>query len=136
MVKASALRAEDPGFESCLRQDFSGSSHISDLKIGAPVATQYLPGAWSYGVSVGTGWPGVSIFLTFFIHTTNLGHCALLTPLCLQFLASVSRPLEKDLSPPLAPLSGTPYHYLSAKLKCFSTFKKKLKTNLFEKHLC
>ena len=56
MVKASASRAEDPGFESCLRQDFSGSSHTtdaSDFKIGTPVAT--LPGAWRYRVSAGTG---------------------------------------------------------------------------------
>ena len=44
VVKASALGAEDPGFESCLRRDFSGSSHTSDLKIGTSVAT--LPGAW------------------------------------------------------------------------------------------
>ena len=50
MVKASASRAEDPGFES-------GSSHTSDIKIGIPVTT--LPGAWSYRVSA--GWPGVSI---------------------------------------------------------------------------
>ena len=42
MVKASASRAEDPGFESRWRRDFSGSSHTSDLKIGTPVAT--LPG--------------------------------------------------------------------------------------------
>ena len=42
-VKASALRAEDPGFDSRLRRDFSGSSHASDWKIGTPVAT--LPGA-------------------------------------------------------------------------------------------
>ena len=33
VVKASALGAEDPVFESRLRQDFSGSSHTSDLKI-------------------------------------------------------------------------------------------------------
>ena len=59
VVKASAWRAEDPGFESRLRPDFSRSSHTSDLKIGTPVAT--LPGAWRYGVSAGTGWPGVSI---------------------------------------------------------------------------
>ena len=38
---------------------FSGSSHISDLKIGTPVAT--LPGAWRYRVSTGTGLPSVSI---------------------------------------------------------------------------
>ena len=45
VVKASASRAEDTGFESPLRRDFfSGSSHTSDLKIGTPVAT--LPGAW------------------------------------------------------------------------------------------
>ena len=43
VVKASASRAEDPGFESRLRRDFSGSSHTSDLKIDFPVAT--LPGA-------------------------------------------------------------------------------------------
>ena len=34
-----ALRVEDPGFESRLRQDFSGPSHTSDLKIDTPVAT-------------------------------------------------------------------------------------------------
>ena len=60
VVKASASRAEGPGFESRLRQGFfSGSSHTSDLKIGTPVAT--LPGAWRYRVSTGTGRPSVSI---------------------------------------------------------------------------
>ena len=58
VVKASASRAEDPGFESHLRRIFSGLSHTSDFKIGTPVAT--LPGAWCYRVSAGTGWPGVS----------------------------------------------------------------------------
>ena len=57
--KASASRAQGPGFESRLRQDFSGSSHTSDLNIGTPVAT--LPDAWRYRVSAGTGRPGVSI---------------------------------------------------------------------------
>ena len=59
VVKASASRAEDLGFESRLRWDFSGSNHTSGLKIGIPVAT--LPGAWHYRVSTGTGQPGVSI---------------------------------------------------------------------------
>ena len=59
MVKPSASRAEDPGFQSGLRWDFSGLSHTSDLKIGTPVDT--LPGTWHYRVSAGTGWPGVSI---------------------------------------------------------------------------
>ena len=59
VVKASASRAEGPGFESRLRRDFSGSSHTSDSKIGTPVAS--LPGAWRYRVSAGTGRPGVSI---------------------------------------------------------------------------
>ena len=59
MVKAFALGAEDPGFESRSLLDFSASSHTSDLKIGTPVAT--LPGAWHYRVSAGTGRPGVSI---------------------------------------------------------------------------
>ena len=59
VVKASASGAEDPGFESRWRRDFSGSSHASDFKIGTPVAT--LPGAWRYRVSAGTGRPGVSL---------------------------------------------------------------------------
>ena len=59
VVKASASRAKDPGFESRLRPDFPGSSHTSDFKIGTPVAI--LPGAWRYRVSAWTGWPGVSI---------------------------------------------------------------------------
>ena len=45
VVKVSASRAEDPGLESCLRWDFSGSSHTNVLKIGTPVAT--LRGDWS-----------------------------------------------------------------------------------------
>ena len=59
VVKASASGTEDPGFESCLRRNFSGSSHTSDFKIGTPVAT--LPGAWHHRVSAGTGRPDVSI---------------------------------------------------------------------------
>ena len=59
VVKVSTSRAEDPGFKSCLRQDFSGLSNTSDLKIGTSVAT--LPGAGCYRVSAGTGRPGVSI---------------------------------------------------------------------------
>ena len=59
VVKASASGAEDPGFESSLRRDLSGSTHTSDLKIGTPVAT--LSGAWHYPVSDGTGQPSVNI---------------------------------------------------------------------------
>ena len=59
VVKASAWRGEDPGFESHLRRAFSGSSHTSDLNTGTPVAT--LPGAWRYRFSTGTGRSGVSI---------------------------------------------------------------------------
>ena len=59
VVKASALRAEDQVFESCLQQDFSGLSHTSDLEIGTPVAT--LQGVWCYRISTGTGRPGVSV---------------------------------------------------------------------------
>ena len=44
VVKAYASRAEDPGFDSRLRRDLSGSSHTVNLKIGTPMAT--LPGAW------------------------------------------------------------------------------------------
>ena len=60
MVKASALRVADTGFDSRFcHGDFSGSSHTSDLYVSTPVAT--LPGAWRYRVSNGTGWPGVTL---------------------------------------------------------------------------
>ena len=60
VVKASASRAEDPGFDSHLRHgDFYWSSHTSDSQTGTPVAT--LPGAWHDIISTGTGWPSVSI---------------------------------------------------------------------------
>ena len=59
MVKASASRVDNPGFESRLQLDFSGSSRTSDFKISAPVAT--LPGVGCYRVSTGTGWLCVSI---------------------------------------------------------------------------
>ena len=39
MVKESASRAGDPGFEFRLRREFSGSSHTSDKKM----ALQWLP---------------------------------------------------------------------------------------------
>ena len=57
--KASASRAEDPGFESRLRWDFSGVESyqwLKDLHSGG-----YPPGAWHYRVSTGTGRSGVSI---------------------------------------------------------------------------
>ena len=57
VVKASASGVEDPGFKSCLRWDFCGSSHTSDFC--TPLAT--LPGAWQYRVSTGTGRLGDSI---------------------------------------------------------------------------
>ena len=50
---------EDPGFESRLRRDYSGSSHTSDFKTDTPVAT--LLGSWRYMASAGTGRPDVSI---------------------------------------------------------------------------
>ena len=57
VVKASAMRAADPGLDSRLRRgDFLGSS---DLEIGTPVAT--LTGAWRYTVGDGTGWRSVRI---------------------------------------------------------------------------
>ena len=60
VVKASASRSEDPGFESPLRRDFSGVESYQQLKKnGTQVAT--MPGAWRYSVSAETGRPGVSI---------------------------------------------------------------------------
>ena len=59
VVKASTLRVEDLGFESRLRQEFSGSSYTSDLKIDAPVVT--LPGVWRHRVSAGMVGP-VSVY--------------------------------------------------------------------------
>ena len=58
LVGVFASRPEDPGFESRLRRDFSGSSHTSDLKIGTPVTTP--SGAWRCRVSAVTGRPGVT----------------------------------------------------------------------------
>ena len=59
VVKVSASRAADPGFDSRLRRDFSGSSHTSD--IGTPVATLALQGS-ALGLvgqaSVHCGWVG------------------------------------------------------------------------------
>ena len=60
VVKMSASRADDPGFDSRSRcGDFSRSSHTSDLKNVTPVAP--LPGAWRYRVWDGIGWPSVRI---------------------------------------------------------------------------
>ena len=59
MIKPSASRAEDPGFESRLLRDFPGLSHTSYLKNWHTGVT--LPGAWRYRVSAGTGWPSVSL---------------------------------------------------------------------------
>ena len=60
VVKTSASRAEDPGFESRLCWDILPGRVIPvTYKIRTPVAA--LPGAWRYSVSAGTGWPGVSI---------------------------------------------------------------------------
>ena len=60
MVKASASRATDPGFDSRFcRGSFSRSSHTSNLRTGTPEAT--LSGIWPFRDSAGTGWPGVSI---------------------------------------------------------------------------
>ena len=58
VVKASASREADPGFDYRSCQNFSELSHTSDLKISNPVAT--LPGAWRYRVSAGIGQPSVS----------------------------------------------------------------------------
>ena len=59
MVKVPASKAEDPGFESRVRRDFSGSSHTGDLNIVTPVPT--MQSAWRYRFSAGAGRPGVSI---------------------------------------------------------------------------
>ena len=52
VVKASASKAAESGFDSCLSRDFFGSSHTSDIKIGTRMAS--LSGAWRYRVSTGT----------------------------------------------------------------------------------
>ena len=59
MVKASASRVEDPGFDSRLhRRDFE-ESHTNDFKISTAVAI--LPSAWRDRVNTETGWPSVSM---------------------------------------------------------------------------
>ena len=71
------------------------------------------------------------IFLTFFIHTVRLGRRALLTPHCWQFLASLLRPLAKDLSLFLDPLSGTHYHYPSENHSVLQLLKQSLRLIFF-----
>ena len=58
-VKASASGAEDPGFESGLRRDFSGVESYHWLKNWH--SSGYPAIAWHYKVSAGTGRAGVSI---------------------------------------------------------------------------
>ena len=70
-------------------------------------------------------------FLTFFIHTVSLGRCALLTPLCWQFLASLLRPLAKDLSLFLDPLLWTHCYYLSEKHSVLQLLKWNLRPIFF-----
>ena len=60
VVKASASRAQDLRFESRLRQDFSWVESYQWLKKWHSSGCT-LPSAWRYIISVGTGWPGVSI---------------------------------------------------------------------------
>ena len=59
VVRRPPRERKIPGSNPACAGIFSGSSHTSDVKIGTPVAT--LPCAWRYGVSAGTGRPGVSI---------------------------------------------------------------------------
>ena len=73
VVKASASRAEDPGFKSSLHQDFSRLSDTSDLKIGTPVAI--LPGTWCYRASDVNGWPGVRILWLGEMESLICGFC-------------------------------------------------------------
>ena len=60
VVKASASRAEDPGFESRLRREFFLGRVIP---VTSKLALQWLPcqAPGVIGVSTGTGWPGDSI---------------------------------------------------------------------------
>ena len=59
MVKAYALGAADPGFDSSWRRpDFYWSGHTSNLYTGTPVVT--LLDACRCRVNARTCWPGVS----------------------------------------------------------------------------
>ena len=73
------------------------------------------------------------IFLTF-IHTILLGCSAPLTFLCWQFFAPLLRPLVKGLC--FGPTVRNSLPLSLRKTKCFSTFKKNLKTHFFEIYLC
>ena len=116
VVKASASRAEGPGSESRLRRV---------IPVTSKLALQWLPcqAPGSVG-SVSLTTPCHLTFLTFFFHTNHLERCALLTPLCFQFLASVWRSLAEDLSLLLAQLSGIPYLCLPEKLNVFQLSKR------------
>ena len=66
-----------------------------------------------------------------FSQSVPLGRCTLVTPLCWQFLASPLRPLGKDLSLFLDPLSGTHYHYPSEKHSVLQLLKQNLRLIFF-----
>ena len=88
VVKASASRAEDPGFDSRFRRD---QVHTSDLKkTGTPVAA--LPGAWRYRVRSGTGRPGVSILCPGEVENLicNFYLSVAARNICLRIISSVS----------------------------------------------
>ena len=112
--------------------------HVSSLRhtlSSQPPPTDIcLAHCFSCVVTVSVITPCHLTFLTF-IHTIHPERCSLLTPLCFQFLASVWKPLAEDLSLYLAPTVWNSLPLSLRKTWCFSTFKKKLKTHLFEKHL-
>ena len=60
VVIALASRAEDPGFDSVMRWDFSGLSH-NYWWLKNWNSSGYPASAWHIRVSAGTGWPGISI---------------------------------------------------------------------------
>ena len=105
--------------------------HRSELSTGFQLKPGTNTKLLSFVFSVSVITPYHLFFLTFFIHTTHLGHCALLTP-----LASVlSRDLWKKIFFCLWPHCLELSTFTSHKTQCFSTFKRKLKTHLLEKHL-
>ena len=82
VVKVSASRAADPGFDS--RGDFSGSSHTSDIYTGTPVAGEVPFRAFSF-CPARANWDFYNTILAVSFRPVNQCHLALCQCSCIRF---------------------------------------------------
>ena len=103
VVKASVFRATDPGFNSCLRQDLSGSGHTIDLKL----ALQWLPCQASVLKKLALQWlPCQAPVLKKLALQWLSCQAPVIKKLALQWLPCQA-PVIKKIGTPMATLPGT-----------------------------